>query len=217
VKTNFYLQLEFYEGILKGQSKRKPKPSSSSSTVELVKPPKIIRSASLPSIDALHTFKLEPSVDSSPSSSSSSSSQLPPSPRNNINFIDTPRKLSRAAYSLYSDITVGLPKMEEEVTKTGAEEVKEERKIERETQQTETLATSGEVPESVIRQASDFEEISEIHKLMRVHSLPDLSEVAAEVMAGGESMKERRMSKYTSSKSFLKSAKITMLAVEEEN
>jgi hypothetical protein len=57
VKTNFYLQLEFYEGVLRGHTKRKPKTSGEQEK------PKLVRSTSLPTIDALHAFKIETSLE----------------------------------------------------------------------------------------------------------------------------------------------------------
>lgn len=51
-----------------------------------------------------------------------------------------------------------------------------------------------EVPMEIARKAADFEEISEIHRLMRVHSLPDLTDIGKV--------------KTKSGKSFLKNSKI---------
>lgn len=241
VKTNFYLQLEYYEGILRGQTKRKPKPSDASK-------PKMVRSTSLPTIDALHAFKIEKSIEKqnelaleggagemvgaegvmveqkpitpraggahsllhitipngSPRASPVPSPKGPFSPRDASPPVLTPRSMRRRSRSLYSELRVVLPKSESLPAvplQEGAEG--EGGNGEWTGKDSEGDEVGAGVPITVMRKASDFEDLSELHQLMRVHSLPEL------VKDGQQALAQRKLSK---GKSFLKHTKINLLA-----
>jgi hypothetical protein len=233
VKTNFYLQLEFYENFLRGQTKRKPRSPEQEK-------PKLARSTSLPTIDALHAFKIETNIENeselegehakhagnaahrisphlrlevSRPPSRTDSMPLPtiqrsPSPPT----VQTSRNLRRASRSLYSDLRVTLPKSDSQTAlntidedaggeKEGAKDEDIVVVVKEKEQEPEEVGEG--VPNTLIRQASDFEDLSEIHQLMRVHSLPDMAQ---------SKLVKRKLSR---GKSFLKNSKINLLDVEE--
>lgn len=239
VKTNFYLQLEFYEGLLKAQSKRKRTKSQQPQTPHMHAKPKMVRSTSLPTIDTLHSFKLQASTleDSPPPNPAPQPlyvgklnlpslnlniiGEKPHSPRmifsprgagaenhgispkeGKTSPLYHPRLVRRSSRSLYSDLRVGMSDSAEPSSPTSKDPPKKpETPVHAKGPKVKPIEEEiGEgVPDSVIRQATDFEQRSEIHQLMRVHSLQDLMGTSP-----------RRVSKSTSSK-YLKNSKINLL------
>ena len=201
----------------------------------------MVRSTSLPTIDALHAFKIEKTLDNEselegegesnpcesprragglPNHQSSPhlrnlnvgipasgadpppASLTPPSPSSPTSA-QTGRRMSFR--SLYTDLRVSMPKSDSQSSLDTIREDNEPKKGEREGKQEQDpeVEEVGEgVPNTVIRQASDFEDLSELHSLMRVHSLPEL------VASGDHVTIQRKLSK---GKSFLKHSKINLV------
>lgn len=223
--------------------------------------PKLARSTSLPTIDAIHTFQIEKTLENENESEEGENTRIPtpktptaghlsspplllnltvprppsradssplPSPRTPSPppaHVQTPRATRRQSRSLYSDLRVVLPNSEGatlDALEGGAKSPKSEKgeegvgesetELEREREEEVEEIVAAGVPNTVIRQASDFEDLSEIHKLMRVHSLPELPEMAT-AQSDQPVRIQRKLSK--GSKSFLKHSKINLLDLSD--